>query len=805
MVGRKKNGYLVEAKASRTRSSGSSLIKEGNPSTVALELMTSIRDAGAFTTGDQTPPAAILWTDGEGRWSSIISELKQRMPELYSLGSLDPAQRSGPAIWLRCVEARVVEPHLPEGQAPVFYLPGISRQDLRAVEDCTYEHEPLVELQFRGSVWSHPNGRDWTPTAFLSSAHGGLNLDLASDVDTAEALERSLPALLDEALDSLQMERLDAEFLNQLLNPDLPLEVVRWMNDAKAARLKKSDAAWEAFCSQCVHEYKFNPEKDGPLRAAELLGNRSGQWDKVWARFSEAPSRYAGVVGWLEKAAPPQDGELPLNREFWPTHNAGQEFALAKALLGLRDVHPGEAADRIVELEKKHGTRRDWLWREVGRSPLAVALEHLSLLAIQCRKPLAGPDAASMAAQYVEQGWEVDAAALRALAGAYSPDTEEPITTAVRSVYLNWLDQSARNLQAAVAGKPDAVAPTNKGAETADGRVLLFVDGLRLDVARWLRARLEGLGAQIEMGWDWSAFPSVTSTCKPAVSPMADALTGGGPEEGFAPLLEGTTQSWTVDRLKIYLAEKDVQWLSGRETGDPGGSAWTEVGSIDQRGHSEGIKSAALMQDEVKQVAARVKALLDAGWKEVVVLTDHGWLLMPGGLPKVELSHHVVEHRWGRCASIKSNSSPDALSLPWYWNPAVTIATPAGAGCFRAGITYSHGGLSVQEMVIPRMTVRAGAGTASGAKISGVKWLGMRCRVTVQGGKAGMKVDVRGRPADAASSKVEGGKPREIGTDGTVSLPVSDDRAEGAAAVVVLLSVQGEPVHSMPVVIGENT
>jgi len=67
-----------------------------------------------------------------------------------------------------------------------------------------------------------------------------------------------------------------------------------------------------------------------------------------------------------------------------------------------------------------------------------------------------------------------------------------------------------------------------------------------------------------------------------------------------------------------------------------------------------------------------------------------------------------------------------------------------------------------------------------------------------------MKADVRGRPADAKSSKIEGGQPREIGSDGTVSLPVGDDRETGNAAVIVLLGPDGTPAHTVPTVIGEN-
>jgi len=189
---RKKRTTVIAAKPYPVGGCPASMARESAGDTVGQELARRIRAAGAYTVGDQTPPAAILWPDGEQRWAGVLPELKAVIPELYSLGAIAPEERTGPAIWLRCIEARTAEPAPPSGRTPIFYLPGVSRQDLRAVEECPSELEPLVELQFRGAVWSHPNGRDWTPFAFLNSAHGGLGLEVLGDPDTAAALDRSL-------------------------------------------------------------------------------------------------------------------------------------------------------------------------------------------------------------------------------------------------------------------------------------------------------------------------------------------------------------------------------------------------------------------------------------------------------------------------------------------------------------------------------------------------------------------------------------------------------------------------------------
>lgn len=46
-----------------------------------------------------------LWTDNERQWEKAVPLLKQKIPELLSLGQYNSETRTGPAIWLRCVIA----------------------------------------------------------------------------------------------------------------------------------------------------------------------------------------------------------------------------------------------------------------------------------------------------------------------------------------------------------------------------------------------------------------------------------------------------------------------------------------------------------------------------------------------------------------------------------------------------------------------------------------------------------------------------------------------------------------------------
>ena len=70
---------------------------------------------------------------------------------------------------------------------------------------------------------------------------------------------------------------------------------------------------------------------------------------------------------------------------------------------------------------------------------------------------------------------------------------------------------------------------------------------------------------------------------------------------------------------------------------------------MDKTGHAEGIGLARRIPELIgDQLVQRIESLLAAGWQEVRVVTDHGWLLLPGGLPKSDLPKYLTATRWRR-------------------------------------------------------------------------------------------------------------------------------------------------------------
>jgi hypothetical protein len=771
--------------------------------TLAEHLAAALRTAAqAFAAGDQVAPCAVLWPDPERLWECIMPELQPMLPELFLLGSYAPERRTGPALWLRCIEARVVESAPSAGTTPIFYLPGISREKLRAAEDCPQELAALVELQYRGMMWLHVNGKEWTPYAFLISKHGGLGLDVAKDQATLDALGGALPTLMAEPLSQLHGRRLESEFFNALVAPDATGLLLRWLSDPDAFKQRRAGAEWKAFCQQCKAEFRFDPVKEGPLKAATLLAKRDNPWSKVWQRFAEAPANYPGIVEWLKRAAP----KIPTmfdSAEVWPNINEREERELQHALESLVDRPPGEVIRRVAELEAQHCGRRAYPWQKLGLSPLATALEPLSQLASLCLTTPGAPTPEAYAEFYASDGWRVDAAALATMAACGAPEQHGAVLGTVRAVYLPWLENTARHLQQLIRDDGHSVSKRAKPVETTTGRFVLFADGLRMDVAHQLALKLAAVGIESTRDWDWSAIPSVTATAKPATSPIADTLQGGEAGDEFSTRLASTGQLLTQDRFITALKARGWQFLGSDQTGDPSGSAWTEAGALDKRGHTEGWKLARSVEIEVRDLVSRIGALLKAGWTEVIVVTDHGWLLVPGGLPKVELKSFLAEHRWGRCAALKSEAKTDAQTFKWHWNPGVSIASPPGVGCFLASMEYSHGGVSLQEMVTPVLHVTAAKPAGGSARLLEAKWTGAKCRASVGGHYVGVRVDVRTSQSDPNTSLLSDKQARETTSDGKVTVFLEDDSDIGKQAEIVLLDSSGQVIDSLSTTLGK--
>lgn len=771
----------------------------------------SMKAAANQSTSHQVPPAAVIWLDPDSLWASAIPRLQEALPVL-TFGDHDPSTATGPAIWLRAVlVSETAQQGLPshlhghdETHPWVIYLPGVTPTDLAETGTLPETLKPLADLVNRSALWQQSARTPWHPHAFLRSKDGaGLNLD--GREDTRKATVTMLPRLLAEDMEDLRRGPvLDADRLRALALPDPIRTLLRWINDPTTTRGALDEESWAAFTAASRSRFGLNPSGDTTITAARMLGRRLGAWGEVWDRYVEAPANYPDIPDELEKARPAElftdDPEADPHPDSWPSWNSEQEKDLS-ATLAVAAAAPTPQAARaaLKSAHLGHRARASSLWATLGKAPLASALEPLAELADRTTKPFPSATVGEIATWYAETGHQVDALALASLAAVKNSD-REAIRGSIAAVYDPWAHDVATAFQAAArSGYPGEV-----GLTAAPGTCVVFVDALRYDLAVDLGHRLETTSLAVATDFRIGAFPSLTPTGQPAVAPLDPHALGwtGGPDfcaaDSAGRPLKGTV-------LRQALKTAGIDYLEWSELGDPAGRAWTQMSSIDSLGHSQGRGLVDSLDGQVDTVASRIRALLAHGWKRILVVTDHGFLLPAGNPLKVDLPLALTEGentRKPRVARLRpGNTHPTYPATPWTWDPSVTFVSPPGVAVFAGGVPYEHGGLSPQECVIPVLTVTLPLSPLelTLAKVTEVKWTNQRCRIDMIPSRDDVSIEVRLRPGDATSSVGGPKAPR----DGEVKILVDEsDAAPGTTAHVVVLDSTGAVIAQKETIVG---
>jgi hypothetical protein len=692
-------------------------------SAVINKLVDRLRDqAKRFNPSIETAPVAVLWTDDKRDWEGVLPQLKAALPELFSLGDYLPDERTGPGVWLRMVadkKAGDVQP----GQIPIFYLPGVAnsslRTDLRAVKDDT-QLAPIAELQYRGNFWRQDNGKDWTLRAFFESKRTGLGIATKGDQHTLTALKQALPRLLTRSLATLEGRNLDLTFLDEIINPNPADDVLRWIADPLSVQVEKGES-WPSFVASSKQRYDIDLNLSNLDGAATVLQARESDPAYVlWEKFAIRPEEQAAVYQVFKAVRRP---DLLPNADRYPADNEADETALQEELNALTALDLNSAATKILELESQHGSRRNTVWAQMGKAPLASALLHLSTIAKAALQPASGGSVSHQAKAWADEGWLVDAAAIKALEIALVTDCLAAIEPPLLALYRPWLQRSAETFQQRVAseGYPSKIID-----EVTDGTVLLFVDGLRLDLAKNLEATLSTTGLTVDFQHRFTSVPSVTSSGKVWCSPGYAAAQMSSTAKGFEPTLRlsGSDGDYTAERLRRAIQAEGFQIVDPDAPDIASGRGWAEfIDDIDSDGHKKGVRLAEEAPRHVAKLARTVERLLSAGWQKVRVVTDHGWILMPGGLQKVELHSKLAETKWARCAVVKDSAvGIETITMPWSYGPEVCIALAPGIGAFKSGQVYDHGGLTLQECVVPMLDIVAQPEAQGRASIKAVHW-----------------------------------------------------------------------------------
>jgi hypothetical protein len=317
--------------------------------------------------------------------------------------------------------------------------------------------------------------------------------------------------------------------------------------------------------------------------------------------------------------------------------------------------------------------------------------------------------------------------ALQALASAYS-------TAAVDAEFT-----SHRFTRQTQVFKEAVRPPLDRGIKTA----FFLVDALRFEMAAEL---IEGLNTDYESRIDpvLGQLPGITGVGMAALLPGADQgldveKKGGGlaiAVSGHAVTSRQARMAWLQEHAGIPTAVYrlgEVVKLTTKRKKEIDAARLVVVTSqeidllCEEAGDEE--ETRLYIEEVLEKVRRAVRSLARAGVQQIVISADHGFQLLetidpglamdtPGG-DTVELHSRVWIGHGGSAADGYLRFKACDLEL----GGSLEFAFPRGLGTFKVkgGVgTYFHGGLSLQEHVVPLVTIKVrprGALVSPGLKI----------------------------------------------------------------------------------------
>ena len=130
--------------------------------------------------------------------------------------------------------------------------------------------------------------------------------------------------------------------------------------------------------------------------------------------------------------------------------------------------------------------------------------------------------------------------------------------------------------------------------------------------------------------------------------------------------------------------------------------------TIDSLGHDNASDLIRHLHVEVERLINLIGKLHKWGYPEVHLLTDHGFVMTSDEIaaPVVPIPADRAMVAKARYALLAEGTVVDAKTFPFPFIPKVRVAVPAGMACFKEERSFAHGGVAVQEVVIPHLVSR---------------------------------------------------------------------------------------------------
>lgn len=704
----------------------------------------------------------VVWYDERSEFQPFVDEVRggpRASSELaaVSVGGVVAllAEYAGSIFELRAV----VEPHV-RGDTPatiVVYMPGCARDRRASV---------LMELEKAGTAWE-PQLKQLAKNVLLQKYTLGVVDEMlpydrkVSYDDLARAAAGSSgtepPSILksifhdargNDALLAawLMSDARDADIVNKEATRELTKLVkarfgLELSADAPVAKLRAITLRYVLAGEFRLDLYCNPPSSIDGIAKPSSRDEESAVRELARLMRTGYPDAYAMLADRVEQELALKDAELAADalgaidtfrfEERALLRHAGDLIASGKF---------GNALELVAEREHSF-----WLDRDVARKAQWEAtrrMAELGSIAVQVREAVwkTSGDAAVWLDAYVgKDGWyRLDQAQrrLEAWVANLDEEPEERPLAVVRRAYEDACHTMAEGFTKALARAGWTVAgalqQTRIFGEVVSYRpkpvAYFLVDAMRFEMGVELAERLPKT-SEVAIRAAVGALPSITPIGMAALMPGASAsysvVEQGGKlgariEESFLPDL-GSRKKFAaarVSKLVDVSLDELLSLQSSKLTKKLDGAELILVRSqeIDHAGETGFTFQARQVMDTVIDNLARaVRKLAAAGVEHAVVTADHGHVFFandrdesmrtdaPGG-NTVELHRRC----WvGRGGSTPSGCVRVAASALGYASDLEFVFPPA-SGVFRAGgdLAYHHGGPSLQELVIPVLTVR---------------------------------------------------------------------------------------------------
>lgn len=334
---------------------------------------------------------------------------------------------------------------------------------------------------------------------------------------------------------------------------------------------------------------------------------------------------------------------------------------------------------------------------------------------------------ASFVQAYVEDWWQVDQeyrhyqmrSDTSANLGELTKWVDHFYEYFLEQVNIRWTESLFKSSTWPPANTSPAAHEASESLWIGEGRKAIFiVDALRFELAKELEGQLQG--RMVSLSHWIAALPTITPIGMSGLVPCANKRRIDW-ENGWKITLEDFEKNLAEKSGRTTWMEHDIanmislplhKWLQP-DTEAPEGNQTLIVFSdeLDAWGETASELSVGAFSDLLQEIVRGVRKALDMGYETVHVVTDHGFLLLGEVAEhgKIELKEEAplkVAHRYliGRALP----ATEGLLRYPVFGSNDLVGWYPPGIACFKVGGRYNfaHGGLSLQEVIIPYLQVQ---------------------------------------------------------------------------------------------------